>query len=489
MPERPFHPERPWLLPVDPDEWLAADHPVRFIPTFLDALRAEDWHALGIAPAAGVGAPRFAPELMLRVWTAGFMLGIRSVRGLERACQESLPMRWLTGGACPDHNTIWRFYDQHRAGMPVLFKLTVTTAVRAGLLDWAVQAVDGTKVLADAARERSLSEVQLEQLLAQTDAALADLEASLVTEEPAVPGLPPELQQQTARRERIAAALTEARGDLAPKRVNLTDPEAREMQTRQGVRLAYNAQAVVVALDAHAAGSPGRVVVAADVTTVGTDTRLLASMVTQAAQLSGQTATLTVADAGYYSGVSLEDCAALGAVVVVPPVTCPTRKTGPYAREHFRYNAEQDTYSCPEGTPLTRRGVSQSKRSFNHVLYRPDPTICRACPAWGHCTTNRRHGRVLSISPHDQRLQTHRAWMQTDAATTASRQRKGVIEGVFGSIKAHYGGRRTQVRGLAKVTVEWSLVAMGANLRTLARWAATQRATTTAIPAGAAAVG
>jgi hypothetical protein len=417
------------------------------------------------------------------------MLGIRSVRGLERACQESVPMRWLTGGACPDHNTLWRFYDQHRAGMPVLFKLTVTTAVRAGLLDWAVQAVDGTKVLADASRTRSLSPEQLERLLAQSEQAIADLEARLATEEPAVPGLPAEVQQQTARREHIAAALTEARGDVAPKRVNLTDPEAREMHTRQGVRLAYNAQAVVVGLDAPAAGRPGRVIVAAEVTTVGTDTKMLEPMVAQAQALSGQRAQVTVADAGYYSGESLAACAAGGAMVVVPPITCPTRKTGPYGRAHFAYDAEHDTYLCPEGAPLTLHRISQAKRSFQHAIYRPDPRGCRACPAWGVCTTNRHHGRMLSISPHDRVLQTHRAWMQTEVAQTASRQRKGLIEGVFGTIKEHYGGRRTQVRGLAKVRVEWSLVAMGANLRTLARWAATQPTATTANPAGAAAVG
>jgi transposase len=474
MPQRPFHPEQPWLLPVDPDEWLALDHPVRFIPSFLAALSPQDWQELGIAPAAMTGAPRFAPEVLLRIWTAGFMLGIRSVRALERACQESVPMRWLTGGVCPDHNTLWRFYDEHRAGMPVLLKLTVTTAVRAGLLDWAVQAVDGTKVLANAAGQRSLSEAQLEWLLAQTERAIAEVEAGLVTEEPAVPGLPLALQQPSARQQRIEAALLQARGDTAPQRVNLTDPEAREMHTRQGVRLAYNAQAVVVALDGQVAGAPGRFVVATEVTTVGTDTRLLAPMLAQTVQLAGQRAAVTVADAGYYSGESLAACAELGAVVVVPPIVSPTRKTGPYAREHFRHDAETDTYTCPAGAVLTRRGTSQSKRAPNYAIYRPDPQVCRACPGFGRCTTNQRHGRILTIAPHAPVLQAHAQWMQTAPAKQASRQRKGLIEGVFGTIKERHGGRRTQVRGLAKVQVEWALVAMGANLRTLARCAVAQ---------------
>lgn len=94
MPQRPDHPEQSWLLTVDPAEWLSADHPVRFIPVFIRALSAEGWAKMKIDPAVPVGAPRFAPELLLQVWTVGFMLGIRSVRELERACPQD-------GALCP----------------------------------------------------------------------------------------------------------------------------------------------------------------------------------------------------------------------------------------------------------------------------------------------------------------------------------------------------------------------------------------------------
>lgn len=471
MPQRPYHPEQPWLLPVDPAEWLADDHPVRFIPVFIGALRADDWGQLGITPAAAVGAPRFAPELLLQVWTAGFMLGIRSVRDLERACRDLVPMRWLTGGQVPDHSTLWRFYDGHRAGMQGLLTRTVTTAVQVGLLEWAVQAVDGTKVLADAARERSLSCAQLEALRRQTEAAIAELEATNAGGMDPLPGLPAPLQQPQTLRTQIEAALQVARADDAPQRVNLTDPDAREMHTRQGVRLAYNAQAVVVALDETVAGRRGRFVVATAVTTVGTDSHLLPQMVDRAATMTGQTAAVTVADAGYYSGTALQACAEADQVVVVPPIRSPTRKTGRYAQEGFAYNPDQDTYICPEGQTLTRRGTSRAKRSQGHPIYRPDPTVCRACPALGVCTTNHRHGRMLTVSPQAAVLAAHADWMQQPQAQAVSRQRKGLIEGVFGTIKERLGGRRSTVRGLAKVETEWAMRAMAFNLRTLARWA------------------
>ena len=65
---------------------------------------------------------------------------------LATACEEQLPFLWLTGGQRPDHNTLWRFYQRARPGMHVLFKRTVATAATSGLVVWAIQAVDGTKI-------------------------------------------------------------------------------------------------------------------------------------------------------------------------------------------------------------------------------------------------------------------------------------------------------------------------------------------------------
>jgi hypothetical protein len=52
-----------------------------------------------------------------------------------------MPYLWLTGWQHPDHNTLWRFYKEHRIEMRHLFKLTVRTAVNMDLMDMAVQAI------------------------------------------------------------------------------------------------------------------------------------------------------------------------------------------------------------------------------------------------------------------------------------------------------------------------------------------------------------
>ena len=74
---------------------------------------------------------------------------------LEAACRDQIPYLWLTCVQYPDHNTLWRFYKSHRQAMRRLFKRTVRMAVKMELVDLALQAVDGTKVGANASKART----------------------------------------------------------------------------------------------------------------------------------------------------------------------------------------------------------------------------------------------------------------------------------------------------------------------------------------------
>ena len=124
-----------------------------------------------------LGAPAYHPWALLSVWLYGFMTGVRSSRKLEAACRDQIPFLWLTGWQHPDHNTLWRFYQAHRSAMRWLLKHTVRTAVEVGLVDLAVQALDGTKIAANAAGDQTYDMSKLERLLAKTGAAIGDLEA------------------------------------------------------------------------------------------------------------------------------------------------------------------------------------------------------------------------------------------------------------------------------------------------------------------------
>ena len=464
---RPFVREAGWALPASLDTLLPANHPVRFVAQYVDDLTTEDWLELGIRwQEGGPGSHGYHPLVLLAAWLWGFMSGIRSSRRLEAACIDQLSFLWLTGGQRPDHNTLWRFYQAHRAGMRYLLTDTVRMAVRLGLVDLAIQAVDGTKVSGNAAKERSYDQQGLDRLLERTERAISELEAQNRTDDaPPPPRLPEELADARALRERMQ----QVRAGLLPgKRVNLTDADARLMPSRRGYVAGYNAQAVVSPLTEQRAGCSGMLVTAAEVTTAPDDHAQLLPMLDAAEATTGQRATTTVADGGYHSAPVLTACQARQQEVLMPEAQR-TKLPGPYHKDRFRYDAATDTYTCPEGQTLVFAGMRQRKDRLPTRAYRAGAAICRACPAFGRCTKDGHKGRLIELMAENPVLVAHRLLMATERAKTRYARRKELVEPVFGIVKEQQGLRRFLLRGREQVRAEWQLLGAAFNLRTLAR--------------------
>ena len=131
--------------------------------------------------------------------------------------------------------------------MRSLLKRTVRTAVAMELVDLAVQAVDGTKVVANASSSRSYDAEGLAKLLERLDRAIAALEDQNEGETDRAPvRLSEELADKRTLRDQVRRAMDELMEDpKGRKSINLTDQDARFMKMRQGFSPAYNAQAMV----------------------------------------------------------------------------------------------------------------------------------------------------------------------------------------------------------------------------------------------------
>ena len=459
------------MLPPSLDDMLAAEHPARFAAAFVDGLSRREWREMGVEVDGGwMGAPSYHPRALLGVWIYGFMTGVRSSRKLEAACREQIPFLWLSGRQCPDHNTLWRFYKGNRLEMRKLLKRTVKTAVNLDLVELAVQAVDGSKVWANASGDRTLDRAGLKRLLERVDQAIEDLEAQNEEGEGAgAARMPRELSEQKELRERVRRAMREVEDDEA-RQVNLTDEDARLMKGRgRIIGPAYNVQVVVSPTESER-GVRGMMITAAEVTDDPNDAFQLAPMVEAAEEATGVQAEVTLADAGYHSGSNLAESEARGWRVVMPE-SQQRALTRPYHKDRFIYDAESDSYLCPQGERLrfTRMKVT---RGTPMRLYRAGGRVCRACPAFGLCTTDGRHGRALEVGPNEGALRRHRELMLTDGARERYRRRMGLVEPAFGIIKERMAARRFLLRGLRNVAAEWSLLAVAFNLRTLWRaWA------------------
>ena len=201
--------------------------------------------------------------------------------------------------------------------MRKLFERTVRTAVMMKLVDLAVQAVDGTKVVANASLNRSYDAEGLRGLLERLESAITDLEAqNEAGEDASAIHLPRELADKEVLREQVRQAMDDLTSQKRHKRINLTDPDARLMKGRQGIVAGYNAQAMVSPTETDG-GATGMLVTAVDVVDAANDNALLVPMLEQAKETTGAKSQMTLAAAGYFAASHLEECARRDQQVVV----------------------------------------------------------------------------------------------------------------------------------------------------------------------------
>ena len=192
--------------------------------------------------------------------------------------------------------------------MRKLFERTVRTAVAMKLVDLAVQAVDGTKVVANASVNRSYDAEGLRGLLDRLERAITDLEAqNEAGEEAAVARLPEELADKEVLREQVKHAMADLASQKRHRRINLTDSEARLMKGRQGIVAGYNAQTMVSPMETDG-GATSMLVTAVDVVDAANDNALLVPMMEQAEETTGTKSQMTLADAGYFAASHIAEC-------------------------------------------------------------------------------------------------------------------------------------------------------------------------------------
>jgi transposase len=466
MPTRDINRQQTWLFPPTLDELIASDHPARFVASLVDSLGLAFWQKMNVRLEGDpLGAPSYDVRGLLSVWLYGFMTRTRSSRKLEVACRDQIPYLWLTGWQHPDHNTIWRFYKGNRGEIRHLFKLTIKTAVKMDLVDLAVQAIDGTKMAGNAAKERTYDKKGLEKLMERTEKAILELEKeNQENQDPAPVHLPEKLRQQKQLKIEIKAAIEQLKNEEDRKTINLTDSEAKLMKSRQGIIPAYNLEAAVSPLKVTVSEKTGMIVTAVEVVQDPVDGKQLIPMIDQSKENTGKQADASLADAGFHSGPNLRACEQRQQVVVIPEAQHKALNK-PYYKDKFIFDSSTDSYRCPHGHTLK---FIKMKR-FKHTtirLYGGNGAICRQCPAFGTCTKSNLQGRVLQVGEYEAELQRHRVWMNTAEAKKAYEPRKELIEPTFGLIKEPMGIRRFLLRGLTNVRAEGCLIATAFNLRT-----------------------
>src|SRR5215208_4553169 len=322
--------EQELLLPPSLREWLPEGHLAWFV---LDAVEAIDLKPFLVGYRLdGWGRAAHDPAMMVALLLYAYAIGERSSRRIERRCHDDVAVRVVTANQAPDHTTIARFRQRHETALGELFGEVLALCAEAGLVKVGVIAIDGTKVHANASQHANRDYEQLAREILAEAAEVDRLEDEQFGEARG-DELPPELSTAQGRRgwlreakrrldDRRAeearpipasrpARLKEAKRRLDEEldvecranaayeayrargvmkdgrrfgrppdpfqppatpagKINVTDPDSRNVKTARGWVQGYNAQAVVTA---------EQIVIAAEVTVDSPDFGHLEPMV------------------------------------------------------------------------------------------------------------------------------------------------------------------------------------------------------------------
>jgi Transposase DDE domain len=131
------------------------------------------------------------------------------------------------------------------------------------------------------------------------------------------------------------------------QQISLTDPDSRSMATsgRGSGVVGYNVQ---VAVD-----TGHHLIIAHEVTNVGSDRAQLARMAKETKATLEATNLDVIADRGYFSSEEILECDKAGITVTLPkPMTSNAKTEGRFGKQDFRYVADEDVYVCPAGKRL-----------------------------------------------------------------------------------------------------------------------------------------
>ena len=148
--------DQPYLLPPSLQDWLPENHLARFIAEVSNELNLSAIYA-EYERKDGRGLCAYHPLLMTRLLLYGYAKFVTSSRSIERATYEDVPFPYLSADQHPDHDTIAHFRRQHLSALEELFFQGLQLCQKAGLVKLGNIALDGTKIMANASRDRSAS--------------------------------------------------------------------------------------------------------------------------------------------------------------------------------------------------------------------------------------------------------------------------------------------------------------------------------------------
>ncbi len=443
------------FFPQTIDECVADDSPVRAYAEFINTI---DIKKMGIDENPNkVGNSSYQPRAMLKLLVYGCSYGLRTSRELELACYDCMPFIWIMENLKPDHKTISEFRRKHKESIEKIIKMCARMCVELDLIDGNVLFVDGSRMRANASLQKSWTKKKAMKALEKIDERIKGLmnECEALDEKEKDMGslvkMNEKLKDQKVLKERIAGILKKISEEERAS-LNTTDKDCVRIHGRQGSHAGYNGQFVVD-------GKNG-LIVNSDVVDTNCDCGHFSSQIEQAQEVVDGKCNTAVADSGYadYEDVSKLDDKNID--VIMPSMSQASGKEkGPFDVSVFKYDEQNDCYTCPQGKILQYSSYDSSKKRRRYKAGK----FCLDCKYFGVCTKCKTGRRISKNDYEEVRKRLEKRYEEPDAKEIYSK-RKQKVEHPFGHIKRNLGFGHFLLRGLEGVRAEWSLIACAFNI-------------------------
>lgn len=414
------------LIPETIDLLIDQNHEIRFIDTFVNSLNVVDFGFKDIRNNKN-GRPPFHPKDLLKLYIYGYLNKIRSSRGLEKECKRNIELIWLIKGLVPDHNTISNFRRDNPKAIKKVFRATVNIAKNLDLIGGILLAGDGTKLRAQNSKKNNYNQKKIDRHLAYIENKLAEYCKALETaDHDKKKIIESKITKQNKHKAQYKAIETQLL-ETGEKQVSTSDPESRQLVIRGVVtEVCYNVQSTVDA--------KYKIPIDYQVTNTN-DKRAMTSMIENAIEIVGNNTFDAVFDKGYYTAQEIHNSQQLGITThVCVPNPAGTAPNKAYNVSEFKYNKEQDYYTCPAGQVLKTNGNWYQKKSYQVKQYKTKN--CKNCPVKNLCT-KAKYQKIIERHEFAEALEINKENIAKNPEIYA--QRQAIVEHPFGTMKRQWG--------------------------------------------------
>ena len=455
------------------------------------------------------GRRAYDPKVLLKIVLFAYSRGILHSRPIERACKENITFMALACGQQPDHSTVAAFVSSMGEERVVnLFTQVLLVCQEEGLLGGTHFSLDGLKLSSNAAKEWSGKHADLKKKQEALERKVA--ESVREHREADKRGGDPDgerreerikrLKQKADRIEKFLAENEPKQGKRGKEiQSNVTDNESAKMKTSHGIVQGYNANAVV--------DEKTQVVVHPQVFGDGDDGDHVAPMLEGARQSLEQLGreeplkdVTVTADTSFFSVKNLQACENEQVDAYIPDpkfrqrdprFADATRHRRPTDRhkqqykkkpkrwfmpEDFTWDHEKNTLVCPAGKHLYIRSRRCEIKGEFFTSYQAPKRACCGCRLRSKClrskkTTARQVYIHLGRRPGSL-TDKMKDKIDTPEGRKTYSKRLGIVEPVFGNIRACKGMDHFTLRGRSKVNIQWILYCLVHNIGKIANFGA-----------------